>query len=131
VGSGVTAALATVSMAFGGRTAVIFFAGTALYYLLAGINYAAASAVAFDIMGIDNPVAATQYAMLMAACNVAIETVIKGDQWGYARHGAKGLLLADAGFSLVTGVVMLTVIRVWGGSGRERRLSVDAGAELV
>ena len=118
VGSGVVAAAATLGMAFGARTAVVFFAGVAVYNLLAGINYAAASAVAFDIMGKDNPLAATQYAMLMAACNVAISLVVWGDGRGYKAHGARGALVADAAFSLVTGVVMLIVIRVCGGSGR-------------
>jgi PAT family beta-lactamase induction signal transducer AmpG len=105
-------------MAFGARTATVFFAGVTLYNLLAGVNYAAASAVAFDIMGIDNPLAATQYAMLMAACNVAISTVIWGDSRGYKAHGATGALLADAAFSLITGAIMLTVIHLYGGSGK-------------
>lgn len=131
VGTGVVAAFASIGMALGARTAGVFFAGTAAYFVLAGINYAAASAVAWDIMGIDNPLSATQYAMLMAACNVAIETVLKGDQWGYNRHGARGLLLTDAAFSLITGSVMLTIIKLWGGTGRERRLNVDAAAEMI
>jgi PAT family beta-lactamase induction signal transducer AmpG len=97
---------------------MVFFAGVTLYNLLAGVNYAAASAVAFDIMGAENPLSATQYALLMAACNVAISTVIWGDSRGYAAHGARGALGMDATFSLVTGAVMLLVIRVWGGSGR-------------
>ncbi|MEO7030246.1 MAG: hypothetical protein ABI147_12680 [Acidobacteriaceae bacterium] len=131
VGTGVVAATATLSMAFGARTATVFFAGVTVYNLLAGINYAAASAVAFDIMGVDNPLAVTQYAMLMAACNVAISTVIFGDQHAYSQHGAKGALLMDAAFSLVTGSIILFVIAKWGGKGREARLNVDAGAELV
>jgi hypothetical protein len=136
VGSGVVAASATITMALGvdtpARTAVmIFFAGVTLYNLLAGINYAAASAVAFDIMGVDNPLAATQYAMLMAACNVAISTVIWGDSRGYKHFGARGALIADAAFSLITGAVMLTVIHLYGGTGREHRINVDAAAELL
>lgn len=119
VGTGVVAAFASMGMAFGSRTAIVFFAGTAIYYVLAGINYSAASAVAFDIMGANNPLSATQYAMLMAACNLAIETVLKGDQRGYTNNGARGLLLADAAFSLITGTIMLAVIGVFGGSGRE------------
>jgi hypothetical protein len=74
--------------------------------------------VAFDIMGIRNPLAATQYAMLMAACNVAISTVIWGDSRGYKAHGATGALLTDAAFSLITGSIMLTVIKLYGGSGK-------------
>ena len=116
--TGVVAATATLGMAFGARTATVFFAGVTLYNFLAGINYAAASAVAFDIMGIDNPLAATQYAMLMAACNVAISTVIWGDSRGYKSHGVKGALIADAAFSLITGAIMIPIIHLYGGSGK-------------
>jgi PAT family beta-lactamase induction signal transducer AmpG len=120
VGSGVVAATATLGMAFGAHTAAVFFAGVTLYNLLAGINYAAASAVAFDIMGVENPLSATQYALLMAACDVAISTVIWGDSRGYKAFGARGALVADALFSLVTGAVMLVVIKVWGGTGKSQ-----------
>ena len=126
VGTGVVAAAATLGMAFGSRTAVVFLVGVCVYNLLAGVNYAAASAVAFDIMGKDNPLAVTQYAMLMAACNVAISTVLWGDGRAYKLHGAKGALAMDAMFSLVTGSVILFVIAKWGGSGRERnRIAAD------
>jgi hypothetical protein len=121
--TGVVASTATIGMALGARTATVFFAGVTLYNLLAGINYAAASAVAFDIMGIDNPLAATQYAMLMAACNVAISTVIWGDSRGYKLHGATGALLTDAAFSLITGSIMLLVIKLYGGSGKRSSLA--------
>ena len=124
--TGVVAAAATLGMAFGARRAAVFLAGVTLYNLLAGVNYAAASAVAFDIVGIQNPLSATQYAMLMAACNVAISTVIWGDSRGYKAHGATGALLADAAFSLVTGSVMLGVIRRFGGSGKRQTFASAA-----
>ncbi len=131
VGTGVVAAAATLGMAFGVKTTAVFFAGVTVYNLLAGVNYAAASAVAFDIMGKDNPLAVTQYAMLMAACNVAISTVLWGDGRAYKAHGARGALAMDAAFSLVTGAVMLGVIAKWGGRGRKRVQSVDAEHEMV
>jgi PAT family beta-lactamase induction signal transducer AmpG len=131
VATGVVAAVASLGMAFGSHTAAVFFAGTAVYYILAGINDSAACAVAFDIMGVNNPLSATQYAMLMAACNLAIETVLKGDQWGYKHGSAKGLLLTDAAFSLVIGSIMLTVIHLWGGTGREQVVSIRAAPEMI
>ena len=69
--------------------------------------------------------------MLMAACNVAISTVILGDSRGYKVFGAKGALVTDAVFSLITGTVMLVIIRLYGGRGREHRLSVDRNVELL
>lgn len=131
VGTGMVAAIGSLAMAFGPRTAAVFCVGVAFYYLWAGVNFVACSAAAFDIVGANNPLSATQYALLMASCNVAIETVTTCDGRGYAHFGAAGLLTTDAAFSLVTGAVMLVVIHLWGGQGRGRRLSVDAAAEAV
>jgi PAT family beta-lactamase induction signal transducer AmpG len=131
VGTGMVAAVASLGMAFGPRTAAVFCVGVGFYYLMAGVNFVACSAAAFDIMGVNNPLSATQYALLMAACNVAIETVVIGDGRGYAHFGAKGLLVTDAMFSLVTGAVMLMVIARWGGRGRVTPRSVDAAAEAI
>ena len=129
VATGIVAAFASLGMAFGPHTAAVFCAGVGFYYLMAGVNFAACSAAAFDIMGAENPLSATQYALLMAACNVAIWTVTAGDRFGYQHFAARGLLTSDALFSLVTGTIMLAVIACWGGSGRERRVDVDAAAE--
>ena len=40
VSTGVVAAVATLGMAFGSRTAVVFLVGVCVYNLLAGVNYA-------------------------------------------------------------------------------------------
>lgn len=122
VGSGMMAALGSVLMAFGPRVPGVYAAGVSFYQFMAGVNYTACSAAAFDILGENNPLSATQYAVLMAAANVAIWTVTQADSHGYRSHGARGLLLTDATFSLLCGSVLLVVIRIWGGSGRETRL---------
>lgn len=131
VATGMVAAIGSLGMAFGARSATVFCVGVSFYYLLAGVNFVACSAAAFDIMGAQNPLSATQYALLMAACNVAIETVTTSDGRAYAHFGAKGLLVTDALFSLITGSVMLVVIQLWGGRGRRSVASIDAAAEAV
>jgi PAT family beta-lactamase induction signal transducer AmpG len=110
VATGMVAAIGSLGMAFGPHTAIVFCTGVSFYYLLAGINFVACSAAAFDIMGIKNPLSATQYALLMAACNVAIETVTTSDARSYAHFGARGFFLCDALLSLITGTIMLFVI---------------------
>lgn len=122
VGTGVVAAFAALGMAFGPHTQAVLLAGVSFYYLMAGVNYAACSAAAFDIMGENNPLSATQYSLLMASCNLAIWAVTVGDGRGYKHHGATGFWLVDAAFSLVTGTIMLAVIAKWGGSGRRVQL---------
>lgn len=127
VSTGVIAAFGSLGMAFGPHTAAVLVAGVSFYYLMAGINYAACSAAAFDIIGENNPLSATQYSLLMASCNLAIWMVTAGDSRSYKHHGATGFWVADAAFSLITGTVMLVVIARWGGNGR--RMKLDAAIE--
>jgi PAT family beta-lactamase induction signal transducer AmpG len=110
VGPGILSAVATLGMAFGPRTWWVFLGGVLLYNVLAGINYAAVSAVAFEIMGINNPLAASQYAMMMASCNVAIEFALWADGRGYHRGGAVTMLCTDAALSLVCGPILILVL---------------------
>ena len=110
VGPGVLSTAASLGMAFGPRTWWVFLGGVLLYNVLAGINYAAVSAVAFDIMGINNPLAATQYAMMMASCNVAIEFALWADGRGYHHGGAVTMLCTDAALSLVCGPILILVL---------------------
>jgi PAT family beta-lactamase induction signal transducer AmpG len=127
VGTGVVSAGATLGMAFGPRVGWVFAAGVLAYNVLAGVNYAAASAVAFEIMGLNNPLAATQYAMLMASCNVAIEFAVWADGRGYHRWGATGMLCTDAALYLICGVLMMTVL-VWNARREKMRSAVEVAA---
>jgi MFS family permease len=126
VGTGVVSAAATLGMAFGPRVGWVFATGVLAYNVLAGVNYAAASAVAFEIMGLNNPLAATQYAMLMASCNVAIEFAVWADGRGYHRWGATGMLCTDAALGLGCGTLMMTVL-AWN-ARREKMRRVEVAA---
>ena len=110
VGAGVLSSIATLGMAFGPRLWWVFFAGVSLYALLGGVNYVAASALAFQLIGRDNPLSATLYAMLMAACNVAIETMVLSDGHAYRVAGAHGLLLTEGMVSICVGVSVLALV---------------------
>ncbi len=110
VGAGVLSSIATLGMVFGPRLWWIFFVGVSLYALLGGVNYVAASALAFQLIGRDNPLSATLYAMLMAACNVAIETMVLSDGHAYRVAGARGLLLAEGVVSICVGVSVLALV---------------------
>ena len=121
VGPGMASAIATLGMAFGPRTWWVFLAGVLFYNVMAGINYAAVSALAFEIMGVKSPLAATQYAMMMASCNVAIEFAVWADGRGYHRGGAVGMLCTDAAVCLVCGSFLMVVLwRI----ARRKRLQV-------
>lgn len=112
VGSGVLSAFATVGMAFGPHVWTVFLAGVSLYALLAGVNYVAATALAFELVGPGNPLSATLYAMLMSACNLAIEVMVLSDRHALAVGGVKALLLTDGLMSAGLGICVLGVITV-------------------
>ncbi len=107
---GILSAIASLGMAFGPRTWWVFLGGVLLYNIFAGINYAAVSAVAFEIMGINNPLAATQYAMMMASCNIAIEFALWADGRGYHHGGAVTMLCTDAALSLICGPILIVIL---------------------
>lgn len=70
-----------------------FFASAAL---------AVATAIIFDTIGKNNPLAATQFAVLNAALLIPATYMQEIDGIGYGRGGLTGNLLTDAGISLVT-----------------------------
>ena len=99
--------------------ATVFLAGVCFYNVMAGINYTATSALVFQIVGRNNPLSATQYAICIAACNAAIAGAVALDGSGSTLHGhwagARGELLVDALLSLVFGTVVLALVYRFGG----------------
>ncbi len=99
--------------------ATVFLAGVIFYNVMAGINYTATSALVFQIVGRDNPLSATQYAICIAACNAAIAGAVALDGSGSTLHGhwsgARGELLVDALLSLVLGSIVLALVYRFGG----------------
>ncbi len=99
--------------------ATVFLAGVCFYNVMAGINYTATSALVFQIVGRDNPLSATQYAICIAACNAAIAGSVALDGSGSTLHGhwsgARGELLVDALLSLVLGTIVLALVYRFGG----------------
>ena len=97
----------------------MFLVGVCFYNVMAGINYTATSALVFQIVGRNNPLSATQYAICIAACNAAIAGAVALDGAGSNLHahwsGARGELLVDALLSLVLGVIVLALVYRFGG----------------
>lgn len=72
-------------------------------------------AICFEIMGPDNPLAATNFAIFTAAYNVPIAYMLIVDGWGYGRWGVAGAFGVDAVVGalacLLMGLVLLFVYR--------------------
>jgi hypothetical protein len=63
---------------------------------LAGVNYVAATALAFELIGAENPLSATLYAMLMAACNVAIASMVLSDRHAFGKRTPTAMLTSQS-----------------------------------
>jgi PAT family beta-lactamase induction signal transducer AmpG len=61
----------------------------------------AATAISFEAIGQNNPLAATSYCLMISAFNVPITYMLIVDASGYAKAGITGSYLADAGLSLL------------------------------
>jgi PAT family beta-lactamase induction signal transducer AmpG len=78
--------------------------------LFASAALAAATAIIFDTIGKDNPLAATQFSVLNATVQLPSTYMQAIDGIGYGRGGLTGTLLTDAVISLVTcGVLALAL----------------------
>jgi len=110
--SGLLIAAVDAAMACAPRTEAAYVAGTLVYSLVAGLCFAAFTAVVLEIIGEVDRSAATQYTLFDAAGNLATSYLAWMDGHGYelfkarGHAGSSGLLLTDAGMN-VAGVIGL------------------------
>jgi PAT family beta-lactamase induction signal transducer AmpG len=64
------------------------------------VSITASTAIAFETIGRNNPLAATTYCLMLSAFNIANTYMLVVDGWGYARHGVAGSYAVDALVSL-------------------------------
>jgi len=122
--SGALIAIVDVAMSCAPPNPVTYIVGTLAYSLVAGLCFAAFTAVVLEIIGKVDRSAATQYTLFDAAGNLATSYLAWLDGHGYdlfKAHrlpGTSGLLLTDAGMNLA-GVIGLGVM-MWLVFGRGR-----------
>jgi MFS family permease len=104
--SGVLTAIVGAVMAFSPINQTTYAVGVCVYFLVAGFCYAAFSAVVLEAVGKAGASASAQYALFVAAGNVAITYV----GWIDTRfENPRHLLGVDAGLNLA-GVVALAIV---------------------
>jgi PAT family beta-lactamase induction signal transducer AmpG len=115
---GVVGALFTLSLLLLPHTPAVFalaFTGEILFQALA---ITGTFAIAFETIGQHNPLAATTFSVLGAACNLPIVYMELVDGRGYAWHGVAGSFIADAALGLLACALLALVLRRFGrGSG--------------
>jgi MFS family permease len=111
LGAGIAAAFCALTAAFLPHTPVSFVVSVLLYNGIAGISYAAFTALALELIGVDNPVASTQMGLFTMIGNAAISYMTWLDGLGYKAWGAAGLLTVDGLCSVVAAVPLCFLLR--------------------
>jgi hypothetical protein len=112
ISGGILAALCALAMAATPHTQTAFAVGVLAYNGMAGLCYAAFSALGLQLTGTRNPTAATQLALFAAATNGAIVYMTWADGQGFRLFGVRGLLLVD-GLAALGGAIPLLLFLRW------------------
>jgi predicted MFS family arabinose efflux permease len=101
-----------LALAFSPHTASVFIAGVLIYNSVAGLCYAAFSALGLQLVGTRNPTASTQLALFAAASNAAVVYMTWADGQGYRMFGIRGLFLVD-GIAAIGAAIPLLIFLRW------------------
>jgi PAT family beta-lactamase induction signal transducer AmpG len=91
------------------------------------LAFAASNAITFEVIGPDNPLAATLFTLLVAVSNLPIIYMQFLDGHGYDLAGLAGCYLTDAVLSIAACVLLAWVLkrwRSWGAEGTASALAV-------
>lgn len=111
LGAGIAAAACALTTAFLPHTPLSFTVSVLLYNGIAGISYAAFTALALELIGLNNPVASTQMGLFTMIGNAAISYMTWFDGLGYKAAGVTGLLAVDGLASLAAAVPLCFLLR--------------------
>ena len=98
--------------------ALILLPRTPLYFAVAligenifqSVSITASTAITFEAIGRNNPLAATTYCLMVSSFNVANTYMLMVDGWGYAHGGVPGSYAVDAVVSLAASGVLAAVL---------------------
>jgi MFS transporter, PAT family, beta-lactamase induction signal transducer AmpG len=74
------------------------------------LAFTASTAIAFETIGRNNPLAATTFCLMISASNIPLTYMLFVDRAGYARHGIAGSYAADAGVSLIACILLAALL---------------------
>jgi MFS transporter, PAT family, beta-lactamase induction signal transducer AmpG len=126
---GVMGSLFTFALIAAPRLPVTFAVAMIVENIFQALAFTASTAITFDTIGRDNPLAATIYCLLTSAFNVPVTYMLFVDGAGYAQHGLAGSYAADAGVSLAA-CVLLAAMLIWQRGARGMLATVSAAADV-
>jgi MFS transporter, PAT family, beta-lactamase induction signal transducer AmpG len=125
--SGALTAVCALAMSFAPLSPSTYAIGVSTYLFIAGLCYAAFSAVVLEAIGRAGAAASTQYTLFTAAGNAAIGYVGFVDTRFHTHYGVKSLLRVDAGLNLL-GIVVLSLMIAFVYKGTRAQRSEPAAA---
>jgi PAT family beta-lactamase induction signal transducer AmpG len=125
--AGALAGVCALTIAWTLHTQMAFTAGALVYNGLAGVSYAAFTALSLELVGIRNATAATQMGLFAAATNGAIVYMTWADGQGYRLFGVRGLFLVDGLASIGAALPLLLFLR-WRSRKDQALETIPAGA---
>ena len=110
---GITGALFTLSLLTLPRVPWTFGIAITGENLFQALAFAAGNAITFEVIGPNNPFAATLFTLLNAATNLPITYMQFLDGRGYDWHGLTGTFLTDAAISIVACLLLGWMLTRW------------------
>jgi PAT family beta-lactamase induction signal transducer AmpG len=126
--AGVLTTICCTGMALAPMNTTTYIVGSLCYLLIAGLAYAAFSAVVYEIVGTAGNTASTLYSVFPAAGNQAIAYTLALDGIGNHRWGTRGLLCTDAALNMIGVALLLLLLRV---IFRDKKAETSAKSEPV
>ena len=108
--SGVGAAAATVFLGLLPHTVAIFAIGVLVYNFFQGFNYTAFTALELEIIGPNNALAGTMFAVLNASYNAPLSAMTKLDGYVHDRFGLRSMMFTDGGAALLAVVLLYPIV---------------------
>jgi PAT family beta-lactamase induction signal transducer AmpG len=128
--SGVLTAVCAGGMAIAPLTPAVFVVGCLTYLFIAGMAFAAFSAVVYEIVGMAGRTASTLYSVFPAAGNQAIAYVLFLDGRAQRRWETQGLLWADAALNLAgVGLLVLLLRFMFPDRGKAKEVASETNDE--
>jgi MFS transporter, PAT family, beta-lactamase induction signal transducer AmpG len=113
LGVGITGGLFTLSLLALPRAAWTLGLAMTGENLFQALAFATGNAISFEVIGPENPLAATLFTLLMAAANLPIVYMGYIDGHGYDWNGVTGSFLTDAGISITVCLFLLWLLPRW------------------
>jgi PAT family beta-lactamase induction signal transducer AmpG len=113
LGIGAAGALFTLSLLLMPRAPWTFAVAISGENLFQAMAFSAGNAITFEVIGPDNPFAATLFTLLTASANFPITYMQYLDGRGYDRAGLTGSYMTDAGFGIAACLLLAWVLSNW------------------